>query len=319
MYNAKRGTKIAIVGAGKVGANLAYVMSIQNTCDDLVLIDVNHDLTDGEAMDIEHGLPFLNMMNVRSGDYSDVKDADIIVMAAGAGRKPGETRMDLAAKNCNIAKSVTTEIMKHYNGALFVVVANPCDVITYKMIEWSGVPAHKIVGSGTVLDSMRLRSHLSKKFNVDGNSIHAYMFGEHGETQFPAWSFSKISGFSIDEFSIANGGSALTEEEKEELWVKTRSAGAEIIKRKGATFYGIGISVNDLCHSLLHDTRTVRTVGTLLQGEYGLNDVVLSVPCIVGRNGIEKVLVAKLPQDEQEKLEKSSANIKTILDAVKEI
>ncbi len=318
MSEIKRGTKIAVVGAGKVGANVAYVMSITHACDDLVLIDINKDLAEGEAMDIIHGLPFLNQMTVRCGDYSDIKDADIIVMAAGAGRKPGETRLDLAVKNCKIAKSVTAEIMKHYNGGVILVVANPVDVITYKMIQWSGLPAERIVGSGTVLDGIRFRTALARKFGIDMKNIHAYILGEHGDTQFPSWSFSKIAGFSIDEFCKVAGHS-LSDEEKEEIAQQTKTAGAEIIKRKGATFYGIGIAVDTLCQSLIHDENTIRTVGTLLKGEFGLNDVVLNVPCIVGANGIEKVLEVQLPADEQKKLEASAAKIKDILEVVKDI
>ncbi len=318
MKQKKFGTKIAIVGAGKVGANLAYVMSITHACDDLVLIDINHDLAEGEAMDILHGLPFLNQMKVRCGDYSEVKDADIIVMAAGAGRKPGETRLDLAVKNCQIAKSVTTEIMKHYNGGVIVVVANPVDVLTYKMIEWSGLPANTIVGSGTVLDGIRFRTHLAKKFGIDMKNIHAYILGEHGDGQFPSWSFSKIAGFGIDEFCRVSG-MTLTEAEKEEIALQTKTAGAEIIKRKGATFYGIGVAVEEICKSLLHDENTIRTVGAKLSGEFGISDVVLNVPCIVGAEGIVKILELELPADELAKLQKAADNIKATLEVVKNI
>lgn len=311
-------SKICVVGAGKVGANIAYVMSIMNTCDDLVLIDINEELALGEALDIENGLPFLNQMTVRKGGYEDVKDANIIIMAAGAGRAPGETRMDLAAKNCRIAKACTKSIMEHYNGGLILVVANPVDVLTYKMIEWSGLPSHLIVGSGTVLDGIRLRTLLAKKAGLDMKNIHAYIFGEHGETQFPAWSFSKIAGFGVDEyFRLAN--IEFTEEEKAEMADKTRRFGAEIIKRKGATFYGIGVAVNTITESLLHDENTIRTVGAKLNGEYGLRDVVINVPCILGAGGIKKVLEVQLPEDEREKLLASAANVRNILDSVKDL
>lgn len=312
------GSKIALIGAGNVGASIAYVMSIKRTCDELVIIDVAKEKAEGEVMDIVHGLPFLNSMIIRTGDFSDVKDCDIIVFAAGAGRKPGETRLDLAAKNCRIAKAATTEIMKHYNGGVILVVANPVDVLTYHICKWSGLPRHLVVGSGTVLDGIRLRTLLAKKFNIDMKNVHAYIIGEHGETQFPAWSFSKIAGCTLDEFCrITN--TVLTEEEKETFAHDTKTAGAEIIKRKGATFYGIAIAVNELCASFLHDQNTIRTVGTVLEGEYGMNDVVLNIPCVVGHDGIEKILEIELPADEYAKLEKARDNVKSVIDATKDI
>ncbi len=312
------GSKIAIIGAGNVGASIAYVMSIKRTCDELVIIDVAKEKAEGEVMDLVHGLPFLNPMIIRTGDYADIKDCDIIVFAAGAGRKPGETRLDLAAKNCRIAKAVTTEMMKHYNGGVILVVANPVDVLTYHICKWSGLPRHLVVGSGTVLDGTRFRTLLSKKFKIDMKNIHAYIFGEHGESQFPAWSFSKVAGFSIEEFcKISN--ITLTEQEKEEIARQTRTAGAEVIKRKGATFYGIAVAVNELCSSFLRDQNTIRTVGTVLEGEYGMHDVVLNVPCVVGHDGIEQILEVRLPEDEYAKLEKARDSIKAVIEATRDI
>ena len=308
----KQRSKIAIIGAGNVGASIAYVMSIKRTCDELVLIDVIREKAEGEVMDIVHGLPFLNTMTIRTGDFSDVADCGIIVFSAGAGRKPGETRLDLAAKNCRIAKSATLEMMKYYNGGVILVVANPVDVLTYQIAKWSGLPRHLVVGSGTVLDGIRLRTLLAHKFNIDMKNIHAYIIGEHGEAQFPAWSFSKIAGCTIEEFCKISGNN-LSEEEKEQFAKDTRTAGAEIIKRKGATFYGIAIAVNELCASLLHDKNTIRTVGAVLDGEYGLKDVVLNVPCVVGRNGIEKILEIDLTEDENQKLLKASDSVKSVL------
>lgn len=314
----RRGSKIAIIGAGNVGASIAYVMSIRHTCDELVIIDIDKGKAEGEAMDITHGLPFLSQMTVRVGEYSDVKDCDIIVFAAGSGRKPGETRLDLAAKNCRIAKAATEEIMKYYNGGVILVVSNPVDVITYHIARWSGLPRHLVVGSGTVLDGTRLRTLLSKKFNIDMKNVHAYIFGEHGETQFPSWSFTKIAGFTIDEYCQASG-IALSEEEKEDMAAKTRTAGAEIIKRKGATFYGIAVACNELCRSLLRDENTIRTVGTVLDGEYGLSNLVLNVPCIVGHDGIEKILEIDLPDKERALLVKAAENVKSVIDQTMDI
>ncbi|HHU52671.1 MAG TPA: L-lactate dehydrogenase [Clostridiaceae bacterium] len=312
------GKKIAIVGAGKVGANIAYVMSIRHTCNELVLIDIDQKRAEGEVMDIKHGLPFLNQMEIYAGDYSDIKGCDIIVVTAGAKRKPGETRLDLAEKNCRIAKSITESIMKYYDGGIILVVSNPVDVLTYHVSKWTGLPRGTVVGSGTVLDGIRLRTLLSEKFNIDMKNVHAYVFGEHGETQFPAWSFSNISGFSIEDYCAASGID-LTEEEKSEIAEKTKKAGAEVIKRKGATFYGIGIATTELCNSFINNENTIRTVGCVLDGEYGLSDVVVNVPCIVGSKGIEKVLKVPLPPDEMELLHKSAAAVRSVIEVTADI
>ncbi|NLM18579.1 MAG: L-lactate dehydrogenase [Clostridiaceae bacterium] len=312
------GTKIAIIGAGNVGANVAYVMSIRHTCNELVLIDIDRKRAEGEVMDIKHGLPFLHEMDIYAGDYSDIKGCDIIVITAGAGRKPGETRLDLAEKNCRIAKSMTESAMEYYDGGIILVVSNPVDVLTYHISKWTGLPRGRIVGSGTVLDGIRLRTLLADKFDIDMKNMHAYIFGEHGESQFPAWSFSKIAGFSIDDYCVA-AGVEFTEEEKLEIAEKTRKAGAEVIKRKGATYYGIGIATTQLCNSFLNDENTIRTVGCVMEGEYGLHDVVVNVPCIVGSEGIEKILEVKLPPNELELLHKSAAAVRSVIDATKGI
>lgn len=314
----KKGTKVCIIGAGNVGANLAYVMSIQNTCKELVLIDVAKNKAEGEVMDIIHGLPFLNHMEIRAGSYQDVKGADVIVVTAGAGRKPGETRLDLASKNVGIAKAISDELMKYYDGGIILVVSNPVDVITYHFTQWTGLPKGRVVGSGTVLDGIRFRTLLGRKFDIDFKNVHAYILGEHGETQFPSWSYSRISGLTVDEYCKVTGVE-LSDEEKAEIAYKTRTAGAEVIKNKGATFYGIGIATNALCESILHDENTIRTVGSVLNGEYGLNDVVVNVPSILGRDGVEKILEIDLPENEMALLHKSAESIKAVIDATKHI
>lgn len=314
----KNSRKIAVIGAGNVGASIAYVMSIKNTCRELVLIDVDRKKAEGEAMDINHGLPFLDPIDIYAGDFSDIKDCDIIVMAAGAGRRPGETRLDLASKNVQIAKSVTEKIKQYYNGGIVLVVANPVDVLTYHITRWLDLPKGKVVGSGTVLDGVRLRTLLGRKFNIDLKNIHAYILGEHGDSQFPSWSFSKIAGFTIDEY-IAKVGIPFPEEEREMLALKTKTAGAEIIKRKGATFYGIAVATNALCESIIQDENTIRTVGSVLNGEYGIHDVVLNVPSIIGDSGVEKILEVDLPEDELNKLRQSAENVRAVIEATKNI
>ena len=280
-------SKIAVIGAGQVGATAAYAMSITNRAAEIVLIDVATEKAEGEVLDTATALPVMKPMSFTSGGYDLLAGADVIVMSAGAGRKPGETRLDLAAKNVRIA-DVTDELVKYYDGGVIIVVANPCDVITQKIQEWTGIPREKVISSGTLLDSMRLRYHISQHFGVDSTDIHAYMFGEHGETQFPLWSKSTFGGVPLDEAAKALGVD-WTEEIRQDIWQKTRSGGSEIIKRKGATFYGIGVSVDQLTERILKNTNSFAPVGIRLEGEYGLNDVTLSVPCILGSNGVSNL------------------------------
>lgn len=311
-------SKIAIIGAGQVGATIAYNMAITNRAAELVLVDVAVDKAEGEVLDTATALPVMKEMSFTHGGYEEVAGADIIVMSAGAGRKPGETRLDLAAKNVRIAKSVTDEMIKHYDGGIIIVVANPCDVIAQKMQEWTGIPREKVISSGTLLDSMRLRYHVAQHLGVDSTDVHAYMFGEHGETQFPLWSKSTFGGIPLDQAAEALGVE-WTDEIREEIWVKTRTGGAEIIKRKGATFYGIGVSVDQLAERIFNNTNSLAPVGILLQGEYGIDGVVLSTPSILGSDGVSKIVELDLTDEELALFQASAENLKKTLDIVKDI
>lgn len=311
-------SKVVIIGAGFVGASAAFAMSINQLCSELVLIDINGAKASGEAIDINHGLPFLGQMNIHAGDYSDCANADVIVITAGAARKPGETRLDLAKKNVAIAKGMTENIMKYYNGGVILVVANPVDILTYMISKWSGLPAGRVIGSGTVLDSARFRSLLSQKFNIDVKNIHGYIIGEHGDSQFPAWSATHIAGLSIDEYCAATG-TVFTAEDRIEIAKDVRTAGADIIKDKGATYYGIAIAINIIVESLLHGNNTIRTVGAIMNGEYGIHDIAINVPCIIGANGVEKVLELTLTPEEKKLMQHSAEQVKLVLDQVKDI
>lgn len=311
-------SKIAVIGAGQVGATIAFNMAITNRAAELVLVDVAVDKAEGEVLDTATALPIMKEMSFTHGGYEEVAGADIIVMSAGAGRKPGETRLDLAAKNVRIAKSVTDEMMKHYDGGIIIVVANPCDVIAQKMQEWTGIPREKVISSGTLLDSMRLRYHVAQHLGVDSTDVHAYMFGEHGETQFPLWSKSTFGGISLDQAAEALG-KEWTEEIREDIWVKTRTGGAEIIKRKGATFYGIGVSVDQLSQRILNNTNSLAPVGIKLQGEYGIDGVVLSTPAILGSDGVAKIVELDLTDEEMALFQASAENLKKTLEVVKDI
>lgn len=311
-------SKVVIIGAGFVGASAAYAMSINQLCSELVLIDINKEKAIGEASDINHGLPFLGQMNVYAGDYSDCAGADVIVITAGANRKPGETRLDLAKKNVAIAKEMTANIMKYYTTGVILVVANPVDILTYMIAKWSGLPAGRVIGSGTVLDSARFRSLLSQKFNIDVKNVHGYIIGEHGDTQFPAWSATHIAGLDIDHYAMASGID-FPEEERIAIANEVKTAGGVIIKNKGATYYGIGIAINIIVESLLRGNNTIRTVGTVMNGAYGIYDVAFSIPCIVGANGVEKVLELVLLPEEENLLRYSAEQVKLVLDQVKDI
>lgn len=309
------GYKVAIIGAGFVGASAAYAMSINNLVSELVLIDVNKDKAYGEFLDISDGLSFCGHMTVYAGDYSDVSNCDVIVITAGAARKPGETRLDLAKKNTLIMKGIVSEVMKYYNHGVILSVSNPVDVLAYMTQKWSGLPTSKVIGSGTVLDSARFRTQISQALDVDIANVHGYIIGEHGDSQLPLWSATHIAGTQFDEYIKANGISI----DKEALFNQVKTAGATIIKNKGATYYGIALSINRIVESILKDFNTIMPIGTVLNGEYGLKDVLVNVPTIVGGSGAERVLELKISDEELKLLRNSAEQIKTIINEVKDI
>lgn len=318
MQMVKSKSKVAIIGTGFVGASAAFTMALQQTANELVLIDVFKEKSIGEAMDINHGLPFMGQMSLYAGDYSDIKDCDVIVVTAGANRKPGETRLDLAKKNVLIAKELTQNIMKHYNHGVILVVSNPVDIITYMVQKWSGLPVGKVISSGTVLDSIRFRYLLSEKLNVDAKNVHGYIIGEHGDSQLPLWSGTHIAGKNINEY-FNDPKSNLREEDKAIIAEGVKTAGATIIKNKGATYYGIAVAVNTIVETLLKNQNTIRTVGTVINGMYGIDDVVISLPSIVNSEGVQEVLQLNLTPEEEDALRFSANQVKSVLDEVKNL
>jgi L-lactate dehydrogenase len=314
----KPGTKVAVIGTGSVGASIAFAMSINQLCSDLVLIDVNHNKAIGEATDINHGLPFLGQMKVRAGEYSDCFDCDVIVITAGIPRKPGETRLDLARKNVELGRQITSSFMPYYNGGVILVVSNPVDVLTYMISKWTNLPAGRVIGSGTVLDSARFRYLLSQKLKIDIRNVHGYIIGEHGDSQLPAWSATNIAGLSVDDYCKTTG-IEFTESEMDEVTEQVKTAGAEIIKNKGATFYGIAIAVNTIVESILKSTSTIRTVGSVINGPYGLKDVVVNVPSILGADGVERILELDLTPQEMSSLQFSANQVRSIIDQIGDI
>lgn len=311
-------SKIVIIGAGFVGASTAFAVSLKQMVNEVVLVDVFKDKAEGEAMDINHGLSFLGQMSVYAGDYSDCADCDAIIITAGANRKPGESRIDLAKKNVAIAKEITMNVMKYYTRGVILVVSNPVDILTYKIQKWSGLPNGKVFGTGTMLDSSRFRYLISEKFGIDVRNVHGYIIGEHGETQLPLWSATHIAGKRITDY-FDDPDFSFTEEDRQSIVDDVKNAGANIIGKKGATYYAIAVGISTILESLLKNQNTIRTVSSVINGQYGIDDVALSLPSMVNEFGVADIFDLKLTDEEQIALQKSAAQLKSILEEVKDI
>lgn len=308
-------SKVAIIGAGFVGAATAYTIALNQLVNEIVLIDVMKDKAIGEAMDISHGLPHIGQMKIHAGDYSDCADCDVIIVTAGLNRKPGETRLDLANKNVPIARAITENIMKYYTRGVILVVANPVDILTYLISKWSGLPAGRVMGSGTALDSARFRYSMSARLGVDIQNVHAYMIGEHGDSQLPIWSACSVSCQGIDEF-CTHAGIPMGAEEKAAIVAEVKNGGAEVIKNKGATYYAIASVVTSLVETLLKNKNTIRTVASVIDGPYGIHDLAISLPSIVNRDGVQSILNLTLTQEELDNLANCAKKMREFLDQV---
>ena len=297
----KNGTKITILGAGNVGASVAYTFAVAGTCSDIVLVDINKAKAKGEAMDIRQGVSFGENVEVFDGGYEDAKDSDIVVVTLGIARKPGQTRLDLAQTNVNIIKEVMPQVAKYAPDAIYVVVSNPVDILTYTILKCTDLSPKQVIGSGTALDTSRLRSIIADHVGLSPNSIHAYVFGEHG------------AGIPMEEYCADQDHADLDEDE---IINEVRTAGAEVIKRKGATFYAIAMSVNKICDSILRDANNIITVSTMINDRYGVNDVCLSLPCVIGSNGIEREVSPKLTEEEIGKLQASAKALRGVIDQI---
>lgn len=309
----KNGTKITILGAGNVGASIAYTFAVAGTCSDIVLVDINKAKAKGEAMDIRQGVSFGENVEVFDGEYEDAKGSDIVVVTLGIARKPGQTRLDLAQINVNIIKEVMPQIAKYAPDAIYVVVSNPVDILTYTILKCTDLSPNQVIGSGTALDTSRLRSIIGDHVGLSPNSIHAYVFGEHGDSSFIPWSLTNIAGIPMEEYCADQDHADLDEEE---IINEVRTAGAEVIKRKGATFYAIAMSVNKICDSILRDSNNIITVSTMMNGKYGIDDVCLSLPCVIGSNGIEREVSPKMTEEEIEKLRASAKALRAVIDQI---
>ena len=309
------GNKVTIIGSGSVGSTIAYTMAVQGTASEIVMIDINTEKSLGEALDIRQGTPFLAPCNIYAGTYEDAKDSDIVILTSGLARKPGQTRLDLAQANVNITKQIIPQITKYAPNTIYVIVANPVDILTYQFIKTSGIPENRIIGSGTILDTARLRSRLAEYYKINQKNVHAYVFGEHGDSSFVPWSLANISNIPVAKFEECMSQSeklipALVYEEVEEYM---RKSGGKVIKRKGATFYAVAISVCHLCKCIFNGMDTTLTVSSMMHGEYGIEDVALSTLAVVGREGITGRLNAPLTDEEVAKLHKSANALKDVI------
>ena len=312
----KETRKCGIIGCGDVGASTAFALMQSRLFNDMVLIDVNQAKAEGEAMDISHSLPFNKPMDIYQGDYSDLKDAGIIIITAGAAQKPNETRLDLVHKNVGIFKSIIPEIMKYNQDAILLVVSNPVDILTWVTLKLSDLPAERVIGSGTVLDTGRLKYLVGKHLDVDPRSVHSYIIGEHGDSEVAVWSSASIGSVLIDDFCEMRGHKAHPET-RARIAEEVRNSAYEIIKRKGSTYYGIASAVTRICECILRDEHSILPISSFICGHFGLKDVCMSVPTILGEKGVEKILDIKLNAEEEEQLAHSYTTLKEILAQIK--
>ncbi len=311
------GAKITVIGAGNVGATIAYNLSSSSKVSEIVVIDVNKQKVEGEVLDILQGTAFRDPIKIRGGEYADAAGSDIVIITAGVGRKPGQSRIDLTQTNVNILKSFAPEIAKYAPDSLYIMVANPVDVLTYVFTKISGIPEKQIIGSGTILDTARLRSTISEHFHIAQKSCHANVFGEHGDTQFVPWSQAKISGIYINDiYDKLPECMKVDKLDYDEVEKHVRTSGGQIIANKGATFYAVATAVCRLCDMLLAAYDSVACVSTVLHGEYGIDDVALSVLTLVGPNGVKGRLEMPLTDEEHDKLVKSADALKDIISQI---
>ncbi len=298
--------KVVVVGAGAVGAAYCFALAQSGLADHIALIDKNTDLAHGHVLDLRHGLPFLPSLTITTGSPADYRDADLIVITAGAAQKPGQSRMDLLAMNAAIIRAIMADIQAQHAKAVIVIATNPVDVMAYAAIQSAGEMRGRIFGSGTVLDSARFRQMLSSHCGVDIHNVHAYILGEHGDSEFAAWSMTHIAGMPIDQYCPICGKCDDWQSERDSIQQAVRDSAYHIIDYKGATNWAIGLALVRITRAVLRDTRSVLTVSTLLEGEYGLKDVCLSVPCIVSARGIVQVIESELSPDEKRSLKHSA-------------
>lgn len=312
-------TKVTIIGSGSVGSTIAYTLTVTGVASEIVLIDINAEKAVGEALDIRQGTPFCNPCNIYAGDYSDAVNSDIVILTSGVARKPGQSRLDLAQINVDITKQIIPQITKYAPDATYIIVSNPVDILTYTFCKYSGLPEERIIGSGTLLDTSRLRSRISEYYSVNQQNVHAYILGEHGDSAFVPWSVANISNVPVEQYrdSLIDTGIDYPIINKEEIEEYVRKAGANVIQRKGATFYAVAITVCRICKALLSGIDTSLTVSTMINGEYGINDVCLSLLSVVGSRGAKGKVLLPLNDEEIAQLHNSAESLKQVIRNIK--
>ena len=309
------GKKISVIGAGNVGATIAYTLTVSGLAAELVLVDINKDKARGEALDIFQGTTYSAPVNIYQGEYSDLVDSDIVIITFGMARRPGQSRIDLAQANVNILKSSMPEIVKYAPDAVYIVVSNPVDILTYTITKCFGLPENKIIGTGTLLDSSRLRAELSARLKISPKNVHAYVFGEHGDTSMIPWSLTSIGGIDINTYCrcVCDEYNFVTIEDLNEIEEHVRNSGARVINWKGATYYAIALTVKRIVESVSGDSNSILTVSTLIHDRYGIDDVCISLPCIIGSGGVKGFVDPPLSDEELAKVQKSGQAMKDVI------
>ncbi len=307
--NQSHPNRIAIVGVGNVGATFAYALLLSGLASEIVLIDLNRSRAEGEVMDLNHTEPFAHPTRIWAGEYPDCAGAAVTVVCAGAAQKPGETRLDLVKKNTAIFKTIVPEVARYNPNGILLIATNPVDVLTYVSWKLSGLPAQRVIGSGTILDTARFRYLLSQRFGVDSRSVHAYIIGEHGDSEVPVWSLANIAGMRLSDFCAAQGRD-YSQLDMDKVFEQTRDAAYQIIERKGATFYAVAAGLLRIVEAILRDQNTVLSISSRIENYYGIDGVCLSLPTVIDRNGVEQVLHLALNEQEIAALHQSATVLK---------
>lgn len=301
-------TRIVVIGVGAVGSTTAYTLLLRNRTDELVLIDANQNKAIGDALDMNHGMPFVGRAKVWAGTYEDCAGADIVVITAGAAQKPGESRVELLKRNVGIYDSIIGEVLKYNKDGILLIATNPVDIMSYFSWKKSGWPMHRVIGSGTLLDSARFRYLIGQHTNIDPRSVHAHIVGEHGDSELPLWSLANIAGTDL----------VLEDEVKENIFTNTRDAAYQIINTKGATYYAIALALDRICTAILKDEGAVLNISTLLNDYHGISDVYLGVPSVVDRSGVREVLTLQITDEEKALLKRSADKLKGLIASIEE-
>lgn len=307
--------KVAVIGCGFVGSATAFALMQSKLFSEMALLDVDFDKADGEAMDIAHGVPFAGQMKIYAGNYEDIADAAIIIVTAGANQKPDETRLDLVNKNVAVYKNIIPQIVKQGFEGILLVVSNPVDILTYAAVKLSGFAENRVIGSGTVLDTARLKCALSEHLGVDSRNLHSFIIGEHGDSEIAAWSSTNVSGIPLDDFCEMRGHFNHVQAMRE-IAEDVKNSAYEIIEKKDATYYGIAMSVKRICESIVRDEKSILPVSAIMHGNYGIEGIALSMPAIVGVNGVETHVPIALSDEEIESLRHSAETIRDIVSEI---